>query len=622
MHSVSLNSNSMGFTMASSFNSLPFAFLFGQNTAPMRDVVNVPHPNYTADELRKIHGTQDVFNGEQIQKPVIVTPLHPRELTMLMSNPARLQKLTSVLSQHPALNTEGQNIEPLGQRLAMFQRLHHALKPEGQQALESLLSSGKLLDTQGDTPNSTLYYLYGMASMPAAKGWNPNVLIEDMVNILSHANDIEQDNTPLKPEFRQSLLKATNNPDGLKHEAQALPTPRHPEDFNIIGTFNCSEAAEMARMASLHPKELTRHLYELTRPAESFYEKATPEELSPEDPSQAYMVLAKQNMAYRRLPNGELLVEVPAPRTAVIRAHNTQAKLLEQGTLGSKEASPLQVLYQETLLYNGARKSYDVATDKRDMLDIAQTGVMQTPHFSNEQKAELVSLLQNPKADEARKAFLQRFNMWQGALTPAEKTNILANVWGENQGLTGDEKLFNERLVNDGTQYQLVNYQALGSPPTETTDNYGDLYLYGYYRDFNQIQQDLMKALAMGEQPILNESIAFDEGKTVPGHEVKLHSSDVDPNTGERRFYLVNTDDHKKGLECVYAHELIPKIGHISLPKTLADEITAQMQTLNGNVLVPDGEDAKHYVLQPTVPAEVANKALAKQQSNPSLPSV
>jgi hypothetical protein len=205
--------------------------------------------------------------------------------------------------------------------------------------------------------------------------------------------------------------------------------------------------------------------------------------------------------------------------------------------------------------------------------------------------------------------------MWQGNLTPEEKTMLLSNLWGENQGLTGDEKLFNERLVNDGTEYQLVNYQALGSPPNQTTQNYGDLYLYGYYRNFNEIQDDLLKALEMGEQPILNESIALEGGKTVPGHEVKLHSSDVDPRTGERRFYLVNTDDRKKGLETVYAHELIPKIGHISLPKPLADDIANAMQNLSGNVLVPDDTDAKHYLLQPTVPAEVANQALLNNQA-------
>jgi hypothetical protein len=594
--------------MASSFNSLPFAFLFSGNTAPARDVVHVPHPNYTASQLCSRQNTYDVFEADQAQKPITVAPLQPMELTELAANPIRANQLAKALAQQPSLAHEGQNIEPVQQRMAMFHRICKTLKPESKQAFEGLLASGKLLDTQGDTPNSTLYYLYGMASMPTAKGWSPSLLIEDMINILSHANDIEQDNTPLKPEFANALLKATNSPNGLKHEAQALPTPRHPEDFNIIGTFNCSEAAEMARMASLHPKELTRHLYELTRPSESFYEKATPNELSPEDPSQAYMVLAKQNMAYRRLPSGDLLVEVPASRAAIIRAQNTQAKLLETGTLGDKEASPLQVLYQETLLYNGARKGYDVATDKRDMLDIAQTGVMQTPHFNNEQKAELVALLQNPKADEARQAFLQRFNMWQGNLTALKEETLLTNLWGENQGLTGDEKLFNERLVNDGTEYQLVNYQALGSPPTATTENYGDLYLYGYYRDFSGIQNDLVKALNMGEQPILNESIAFKDGKTVPGHEVKLHSSDIDPHTGERRFYLVNTDDRKKGLETVYAHELIPKIGHISLPKPLADEITKAMQGLNGNVLVPDEMDAKHYTLQPTVPPETANQ--------------
>jgi hypothetical protein len=586
--------------------NMPFAFYAGLQPAP--EASRLPHPQRTAFQRRMEGGIQDRFHPRETQALVPIPGLTPQEMAELQQHPKQTQAVQGLLSKNLIKTPRGQWVETPQERLAMYHRLHAGLSSEGKQALNRLLQQGRLLDTQGDTPNSTLYYLYGMATTKAAYGWNNQALVEDMLHILTHENDIEQNNTPLLPEYQNHLLDATNAADGSKHEAQALPTPRRREDLDVINTFNCSEAAEMARMASLNPKELTRHLYELTRPGEAFYEQATPQELSPEDPSQAYMVLARQNMAYQKKDDGSLLVEVPAARSAVVRAQNTQAIWMQNGKLALKEASPLQVLYQETLLYNGARKGYDVATDKRDMLDIAQTGVLQTPRFTDAQKAELVALLQHPMADEARQAFMQRFQQWKNQLTPEESNALLNNVWGENQGLTGDEKLFNERLVNDGKQFQLVNYQALGNPPDPNDPNYGELYLYGYYRNFEDIQQDLLNALKMGEQPILNESIAFAGGKTVAGHEVKLHDADIDPATHETRFYLVNTDDNQKGLERVSARELIPKIGHISLPKPLADKIQQEMMGLNGGVLVPDASDGAHYTLQPTVSPEPVGK--------------
>jgi hypothetical protein len=258
------------------------------------------------------------------------------------------------------------------------------------------------------------------------------------------------------------------------------------------------------------------------------------------------------------------------------------------------------VLYQETLLYNGGRKAYDVATDKRDMLDIAQTGVWASQALSDAEKEGLCKALQIPQADQARRAFDTAFAPYKAKLPPEEVAGILESVWGENNGLTGDEKLFNERLINDGKAYKLVQYQALNAPPDPNDPNYGDLYLYGYFRQFKDTENDLVTALAQGEEPILNESISLKNGYTVAGHEVKLQGTGIDPKTGERYFDLVNTDDQAKGLERVSAREFIPKVGHVSLPKNISDPIQQQIDALPG-VLVPEESDALHYTLQETV---------------------
>ncbi len=578
----------------------PFSFL-GNPTTGSRPISQ--RQTGTAQQIRQNRHIQDTFDAPKVKYPLLVLPLSASELMQVAKNPLRQAQLLKAFEASPSVNEKGQRIETPASRLAMYHRISQQLTPKEQETLNSLLYSRKntLLQTQGDTPHSTLYYLYAMTFGNKAPGWDSQTLLKDALNLLAHPQDVEQENTPLSPNFQTALLDALNQPTGDKHNAQVLPTKRSAQDVKVIRTFNCSEAAEMSRMASQNPKELMRHLVELTSPVESFYEKATPEELSPENPQEAMNELIKRNMAFQRTPEGGFLVEVPASRAAVIRAQNTQAKLLQGQALGAKEASPLQVLYQETLLYNGGRKAYDVAADKRDMLDIAQTGIWALSQLSDSEKQQLCSYLQIPQADEARQQFLNAFTPYQSKLSAQEVQGILESVWGENSGLTGDEKLFNERLVNDGKAFQLVQYQVLDAPMNANASNYGDLYLYGYRRDFKQIEADLVNALAQGEEPILNESIAMDGGLTVAGHEVKLEATDVDPKTGERRFYLVNTDDYAKGLEQVKARDFIPKVGHVSLPQKLSQPIQAEMDAVQG-ILVPDTTDAKSYDLQPTVP--------------------
>ncbi len=578
----------------------PFSFL-GNPTTGSRPISQ--RQTGTVQQIRQNRHSQDTFDAPKIKYPLLVLPLSPEELMQVAKNPLRQAQLLKAFEASPSINTKGQRIETPASRLAMYHRISQQLTPQEQQTLNTLLYSRKnpLLQTQGDTPHSTLYYLYALAFGNKAPGWDSKTLLKDALNILAHPQDIEQENTPLNPDFQTALLDAVNQPTGDKHNAQVLPNKRSVQDVNVIRTFNCSEAAEMSRMASQNPKELMRHLVELTSPVESFYEKATAEELAPENPQEASNELVKRNMAFQRTPEGGFLVEMPASRAAVIRAQNTQAKLLKGQALGAKEASPLQVLYQETLLYNGGRKAYDVASDKRDMLDIAQTGIWALSQLSDTEKQQLCSYLQIPQADEARQQFMQGFAPYQAKLPAKEVQGILESVWGENSGLTGDEKLFNERLVNDGKAFQLVQYQVLDAPMNANASNYGDLYLYGYRRDFKQIEGDLVNALAQGEEPILNESISMEGGLTVAGHEVKLEATDVDPKTGERRFYLVNTDDYAKGLEQVKARDFIPKVGHVSLPKQLSQPIQSEMDAVQG-ILIPDENDAKHYDLQPTVP--------------------
>jgi|GEM_PF-2738475 len=620
-------------SLSTATSGLPFAFFAPPKkaTAPKTDITL----GDTGAQRKQLFHVQDSYDPQTLRKPLVVPPATPQEMKEMGNNSPQLASKRSKQLEFPFATVRGSVIngvdtteekkavkqheaevavEDIGTRLLMYHRLEKSLSPQGKKDLNTLLEKNVLNQTAGDDAHSTLYYLYAMSAGPKAPGWDSRLLGEDMVSILAHPYDIEQDNTPLLPAYKQMVYNTASEPTGDIHAAQVMPTERNPDDVDIIRTFNCSEAAELSRMASRNPKELTRHLYELTSPQETFYEKATPEEMYPDQPAMAYDELINRNMAYQRLPDGDLLVQVPASRSAVLRAQNTQQQMKTRG-LKPKEASPLQALYEETLLYNGGRKNYDVATDKRDMLDIATSAVQETENLSSSQKAELQYLLANPKADEARNNFEQRFQQWKGSLTESETLRIEQAVWGENNGLTGDQKGFMERLVNDGKAFQLVQYHALFGPEHSTDENYDNLYLYGYYRDFKDIEGDLVKAVEAGEEPIVNESMFFEGGYTVAGHEIKLHGTSVDEKTGERYFQIVDTDDEQKGLKSVKAREFIPTVGHVTLPKEIANPIVEQMNAMNGQFLVPEPSDAKDFDLQPI--AHMDDEKLVDDKATP-----
>ncbi len=507
------------------------------------------------------------------------------------------------LQQGLAAMNEGKP-ESTPQRMAMFLSLYEGLNTEGQSNLRRLLQQGVLNNTAGDDAHSTLYHLYAMATTPRLQGFNAKLLVQDALSLLAHPNDVEQDNVALGEGEQQAMLRTLQTPQPTnEHRQQVLPGVRTAASVNVVHTNNCAMAAQLSRMASTQPKELARHLNELTATG-LFFKTVYPQDVLPENPAKAEEQLRTNNLRYYKVPKeGSFVVAIPAPAAGVQRALAAHNKVAKGQALGQKEASALMVLYENTLLYNAVKKGYDVAADKRDTLDLAQVSIMGSASLKDEQKQALYGLFaSSPRPDVIRAKVTQALDALPN-LSKTDRAAILNNLYGENEGLTASEKNLMERLLETGAGYTNVQYQVMGPPPNANHSNENDQYLYGYTHSFEAIEKDLVSALNTGRHVLLAQSFTSEGGISATGHEVPVKGYGRNPKTGELEFYIADTDDDKKGLITMSAKELIPKIHHMALPYGIAAKSWEPVLAHPEQFFVPDAADAKRYKLIPTLKA-------------------
>ncbi|MCS6266903.1 MAG: hypothetical protein H2174_05005 [Vampirovibrio sp.] len=607
----------MIFNKPSTLNKLAYPSAMGAGTAAAYG--NLPLPIASANQTPSVavKTNQLLLPADLFQKqptPILppltitvpITPFTPQELQQLAQQPAIALKWMSTLKPKNASFNQPL-VESVGQRMAMALRIYQALPAQLRPAFQQLLDKGVLTQTQGEANagHSTLYYLYALANTPRYPSFSPSLLLADAVGILANPDSIEQENTPLNSKNKQLLVQYANHPTGDKHAQQRLPSLRIQQDVDVIRTFNCAMAAELSRMASQQPTSLVRQFVQLSSPNATYYQVVSPQAILPEAPQKAEAWLKKQNFTFQKLPTGHLSVEMPAPKTGLVRALNTQQRIQAGYSLKEKEASPLMVLYQTTLLYNAVRKDYDVAADKRDTLDLGEVTINSVASLTQNQKNVLLSILQNtPKPDESRFQVAQLLQQFSN-LTPSDKKAILTNLCGENQGITPDELQAVQRInAEKGETYSITTFQVLGPPVNATHETENDQYLYGYVRSFEQIQGALLTSLQAGKEVIISKSFALPNGYCLPGHEVKIKAFQYLPSTQPNNppalyFGMADSDDDAKGLKWEPARELVPLIHHASLPESIAKQLWTDILAHPYNLLVPDGQDAINYQLMP-----------------------
>lgn len=447
--------------------------------------------------------------------------------------------------------------------LKMALQIQNNLDPLTQQKFKQLINQGVLTKGTSDDGHSALYHLYGILTTPRATGYGNRTILRETIEVLAQPYSISQRFAPTTPQVAQQLLHVRNNP-GLNRSN--VPPPIKPltvQDLNVESSATCVASSVMYYMADKEPTQLARHINELTSPMNAFFEKARFSEISPDAPQQALQILKEHQIPYYISGPDEVTVKVENPPAGVIRAQNSQ-NLPANGQF----RNAIGAAYQSAITYL-VTHSYDPASDERD------------------------------------------------ADAPGETS----------KGLTEAEKTLMEAIIKDNGGVQSVTYQAVNNKANPASGEENNSYLFGYNRRFEETTNDILQALSMGQPVIIGTTDTDETGAIVAGHEITITSAYTDPQDGQLKFIVADSDDNIPEPVAKSARELIPTIHHAGLPVNLARQINQQIQSRPG-YLVPDAQDQAKFKLlahetgpmpaDETTAMPAANPAPANPFANPS----
>lgn len=414
----------------------------------------------------------------------------------------------------------------------MANQIMRALDPLAQRQFKHLLNRGVLTKSKSDDGHSALYHLYGILTTRRAPGYDNRSILRETIQILSQPYTISQRFAPTSPEVSRQLMQVRNNP-GI-NSGNVLPPikPLAPEDLNVESSATCVASSVMYYMADKEPTGLARHINELTSPLSAFFEKARFEEISPDAPQQALQILQENQIPYYVSGPGEVTVKVENPPTGVIRATSSQNL-----PTGNQYRNAISAAYQSAITYLVTR-SYDPASDLRD-------------------------------ADE-----------------PGETS----------KGLTEAEKTLMEAIIKDNGGVQSVTYQAVNNKVNPVPGEENNSYLFGYNRSFEKTTSDILAALRMNEPVIIGTTDTDETGAIVAGHEITITGAYTDPQDGQLKFVVADSDDNVAAPVVKSARDLIPTIHHAGLPVRLARSINQEIKN-NQGYLIPDAQDQANFTL-------------------------
>jgi hypothetical protein len=253
--------------------------------------------------------------------------------------------------------------ETPAQQQLMYSVVKHTLKGHtAKKQLEELRLKGVLADCSADDGHSTLYQMYQIATTPRQTGYNQAKILSQTVDTLSQPYAITQHFAPLSKKAAQKILLYNAHPEldpqnTLFSQAVSFP-PLNLADLKVENSATCVAASVMFCMAQKKPAELTRQINEMTSPINAFYKRTTLAAISPDNPAKAIDILQRTGIPYQILDpaTGAILIKVPLPTTAVIRAIDAQ-----KVSSGHKTCNTVEILTQQAFMRMVTR--YNPAND-------------------------------------------------------------------------------------------------------------------------------------------------------------------------------------------------------------------------------------------------------------------
>ncbi len=510
-------------------------------------------------------------------------------------------------------------VESTEEQLRWFSQLQNAFveNPQEKKALLHLWNKGVLSDNKGDDAHSTLYYLNKRLQEPCLPGLDSRQTVAETVDLLTDSSRLTQNISPLNANHLPLMMSAYLNPNGSPYQQESLPVPQSPEEIQRLQLNSCSVLGEIGRLVDTQPKEVARMIYEASNPTQDIHETVHAEELFPDAPILAEQVLKDLNIDYHILDDKNALksnppkrfqLSLPVPHMGVIRAMNAQ-EIKDPST-----ASGAELLLEEALLYNFTAKSYDAGRDTRDALALSSASINNAKSLTLQDKEALNKIInQSPRrpdlAKEGVKAYLQTIS----TVDPQELQAIQTSLDATASGLTQEEQLMMERILEEGTALENVTFQQVGQDNTAQNTQDKKHVLLGYTKPFTAIKQDVLVGLASPLGQILANVVEpSGDGAFETGHVVRILAARPSPlkipKLNSTDFLVQDTSQASSGqghqtssIQWWHESQLIPRIHHITEVQTDAEKAWKSMAPATAEnpygILSAEKANDAHYTL-------------------------
>ncbi len=496
---------------------------------------------------------------------------------------------------NPPTSTPDSTPDSTEDQLRWFSQLQNAFteNPQEKKTLLHLWNRGVLSDNKGDDAHSTLYYLDKRLQEPCLPGLDSRQTVAETVSLLADSSRLTQNISPLNANHLPLMMSGYHNPNGSPYQQDALPAPQSAKEIQRTQLNSCSVLGEIGRLVDTHPKELARMIYEASNPTQDIHEIVTADKLFPDAPILAEQVLKDLNLDYHILDEQDALkhnaptrfqVSLPVPHLGLIRAMNAQ------DVKDPNTASGAELLLEEALLYNFTSKSYDAGRDTRDALALSSASINNAKTLTPQDKEALNKIInQSPRRPDVAKEGIKAYLSTVTTAQPEELQGIHASLDATASGLTQEEQLMLERILEDDTSLENVTYQQVGIDKTDQGKANKDApkhVLLGYTKPFTAIKQDLLVGLASPLGQILANVVEpKGDGSFEKGHVVRVMASRTSPlkipNFTSTDFLVQDTSKaaSSQGSRTQWWHEsqLIPRIHHITEVQSDAEKAWQSM---------------------------------------------
>ena len=224
-----------------------------------------------------------------------------------------------------------------------YQEITKLLDKDGKKNLNSLLKTGRLLNSDSNDNSTTLDNLYKIALTQRADGLNSQNILKETLAILADPHTITQQfgNIPTQYQTQVASLAKGN-----------------PADVNVEHSGTCVASSIEFNLAQKHPAEFARFVEGLSSPKMAVNKTIKLSNLA-DNTLDAIWLLNAFEIPYQAKDFEKADLTFAPDKNAIVRAH---IQTIDKDKL---ERSSVDVLMQSTFMQVGSQQSYDSLSDKR-----------------------------------------------------------------------------------------------------------------------------------------------------------------------------------------------------------------------------------------------------------------